>query len=138
MYVCVFIFIYTYICIDVYIYEFWETREWHHSENAKNVLPHSPSLSPAIDHKELPVNSSDDYKLPQCMTSKFGRCLSKYECALESVFHVKESFIKRVMAAKRLRTDRCFRGYTLQLCADFNYLPARGCCDLVHLLKILK
>ena len=66
------------------------------------------------------------------------RCLSKYECALENVSHIKESFIKHVMAAWSLRIDHCFRGYILLFCADFNYLPARGWCDLVHLLKNLK
>lgn len=68
------------------------------------VLPYSPSSSLQLitksHHYRWAVNCSDDYKLSQCMTSKFGRCLSKYECALESVSHIRASFIKHVMAAK--------------------------------------
>lgn len=86
------------------------------------VRIHSPSSSlqeiTNCHHYRQQVSCSDDYRLPQCMTSKFGRCLSKYECALESVSHIRESFIKHFMAAKRLRTDHCFRGCTLQLYAD--------------------
>ena len=82
-----------YILINIYIYEFWETREWHCSQNAGTVLPYSPSLSLPWVTKSLryrwAVNCSDDYKLPQRMTSRFEMFVQIWMCPWECFPHKK-------------------------------------------------
>ena len=82
-----------YIPINIYIYEFWETKEWHCSQNAGTILPYSPSLSPPWVTKSLcyrwAVNCSDDYKLPQRITSKFEMFVQIWMCPWECSPHKK-------------------------------------------------